>query len=265
MPGAAPAEGATVSAVDSQPADPVLLRAAFGGDPGLFPLPSATTARDRWHRALALSGQGRYAAAHAELHRLRRTADPALRSLVSSTRGSLLRQLGHHRLATALDGAALAASDDAEAAADALIGLAADALGMGRLPMAQALLERAQHVAVAARSQVRLGWVRAETAMSAGTFDTAVRHAEAALLAAQKPLAAGVVSVRHRVKSQLVRAAALACAGDPRAAEAVREVDRDCCAHGLLPLRWAAAMLRGDESDARQFAAQIRSRGGQFA
>ncbi|KEG31865.1 hypothetical protein EN20_06585 [Mycobacterium tuberculosis] len=50
---------------------------------------------------------------------------------------SLLRQLGWHTLARGWDGRALAlAGADREAGADALIGLAADALGVGRFAAA---------------------------------------------------------------------------------------------------------------------------------
>ncbi|MGW0440278.1 hypothetical protein ACWDYD_17145 [Nocardia sp. NPDC003054] len=99
-------------------------------------MPTPATPLDRWYRAVALGAQGRYAAARAELSTLSRARiDPALRSRVESTRGSLLRQLGGHAAAAAFDGRAAtlalgaAGTDRAEALADAYTGLAADALG----------------------------------------------------------------------------------------------------------------------------------------
>ncbi|MDZ4236367.1 MAG: hypothetical protein U1C73_22030, partial [Dietzia sp.] len=107
---------------------------AFGGNPGVWPLPPAMTSHDLWLRAVAAGGQGRYASALTDLNTLRRLAarGPDV-SLALSTRASFLRQLGWHDRARSLDGQALALADGAATpAADALIGLAADALGVGR-------------------------------------------------------------------------------------------------------------------------------------
>ncbi|MFZ0833086.1 MAG: hypothetical protein WAM92_08390, partial [Mycobacterium sp.] len=41
--------------------DAALAAAAFGDDPGRWPLPAATTPRELWLRAVAAGGQGRYA------------------------------------------------------------------------------------------------------------------------------------------------------------------------------------------------------------
>ncbi|EUA06878.1 hypothetical protein I553_0543 [Mycobacterium xenopi 4042] len=61
--------------------------------------------------------------------------------------GSFLRQLGWHAQARRWDGRALAlAGDDPEAVADALLGLAADALGLRRFAVAETLLRRADKV-----------------------------------------------------------------------------------------------------------------------
>jgi hypothetical protein len=163
-----------------------LVETAFGADPGRWPLPSAKTAEERWLRAVALGGQGRYATATAELEALARLQDrgpfPA-RAL--STRASFLRQLGWHSHARTWDGRALAlAGMDADARADALIGLAADALGVGRFPLSARLLARAREVVDAgasARLPVRLAWVSAELAMATGDGAAAVGHAERAV------------------------------------------------------------------------------------
>ncbi|MFJ9370209.1 hypothetical protein ACIRRA_38110 [Nocardia sp. NPDC101769] len=155
----------------------------------------------------------------------------------------------------------------AEAVCDALTGLAADALGTLRPALAARLLDRCHkyldvHLTDAAsawRPRVRLHWVAAETALSApgsglisapvadltagdrpAQVDPALAHAEAALV-----LAENSPSLRHRVKSRLLLAAASAAAGDLERSRALAtEVDRACAEHELLPLRWACAMLR---------------------
>ena len=146
----------------------VLAEAAFGADPGRWPLPQATDATGLWLRAVAAGGQGRYCSARADLASLMsRTSPPGLVSLAHSTRASFLRQQGWHRLAHDADGTALAcAGGCAEARTDALVGLAADALGVRRLAVAGVLLARAEQVHAGAdspppRLAIRLAWVRA--------------------------------------------------------------------------------------------------------
>ncbi|AYF75124.1 hypothetical protein D7D52_16035 [Nocardia yunnanensis] len=173
-----------------------LAAAAFGATPerAATGLPVAADAGESWLRAVALGGVGHYAAARAELARLRRvTTDPALLSLTHSTEGSLLRQLGWHAAAAVADGRAAALVlptaggrtpvpavtpaeiRHAEAVCDALTGLAADALGTLRPALAARLLNRCRtyldvHLAgveTAWRPRLRLHWVSAETALSA--------------------------------------------------------------------------------------------------
>ena len=222
---------------------------AFGDDPGRWPLPSACGPERLWFRAVSAGGQGRYAAARADLAELTRTR-PAGRwhSLALSTHASFLRQLGWHWRAHDADGRAWAASSgDPEAGVDALSGLAADALGVGRLATSAALLERAEALAcrgVPDRQSVRLAWVHAELALAAGDGAAAVRHAGRAV-----ELAAQAVPVlrRHRIKSDVVRAAALCCAGDLSGARAAADAAlAETEAHGLVPLRWALACLLCD-------------------
>ncbi|MGB3232650.1 MAG: hypothetical protein WBB57_18300, partial [Mycobacterium sp.] len=63
--------------------------AAFGGDPGQWPLPPAGTPHDLWLRAVAAGGQGRYAGALADLDLLRRQRNGGrLASLAWSTHAS---------------------------------------------------------------------------------------------------------------------------------------------------------------------------------
>jgi hypothetical protein len=225
-----------------------LLAAAFGADPGRWPLPVAATPHERWLRAVAAGGQGHYGSATAELAAVRRQVrHGALASLAHSTTGSFVRQLGGHGEARGWDGRALAlAASDPEATVDALLGLAADALGVRRLAASAALLDRARKTldasSVPARLPLRWQWVAAELAMARGDGDEAVRSAErAGELAGRQP------SARHVVKTQVIHAAALCSAGritDARSAAAGALSASG--ALGLIPLRWAAASLLAD-------------------
>ena len=236
-----------------------LTAAAFGNEPGRWPLPSAATPRQLWLRAVGAGGQGRYGSARNDLATLLRSA-PAdrLASLAHSTQASLLRQLGWHRLARGWDGRAFAlAGPDPEAAADALIGLAADALGIGRLAAAATLLSRAEPFAAEApqhRLSMRRAWVAAELAMAAGDGAVAVRNAELAVeLAANGP-----ASARHGAKSEVVLAAALCSAGAVDRARTVGATALELTDRlGLVPLRWAVACLLVDIGSPTRAIAQL--------
>ncbi|OBB58086.1 hypothetical protein A5757_17615 [Mycobacterium sp. 852013-51886_SCH5428379] len=259
----------------------VLADAAFGTAPNRWPLPAATTPYELWLRAVAAGGQGRYAAASTDLDALTGCADPSLTSLAMSTRASFLRQLGGHREAARWDGRALLESTavtgaGAVARADALIGLAADALGVGRFAASQRLLDRAADAcrtgsdgSFEARLPVRLGWVRAELAMARGDGTEAVRQAERAVAAA-----ADFGSARHRVKSDVVLAAARCTVGDLPGCREIADATIESVGRlGLVPLRWAlASLLAGVGSDRHPparvteimeaAAAEVRERGG---
>jgi hypothetical protein len=225
-----------------------LAATAFGDQPARWPLPSARTPRQLWLRAVGAGGQGRYGSARDDLARLLRGApDDALASLAHSTQASFLRQLGSHRLARGWDGRALAlAGENTEAAADALIGLAADALGMGRLAASAALLSRAEPLVADAqrdRLSVRRAWVAAELAMAGRDGATAVRNAEFAVELA----AATLDGSRHAAKSDAVLAAALCTAGAVDRARSLGEATLQLTGRlGLVPLRWAMACLLAD-------------------
>ncbi|UUO01160.1 hypothetical protein M4D79_21345 [Mycolicibacterium novocastrense] len=226
-------------------AETALARAAFGDDPGRWPLPVAATPHELWLRAVAAGGQGRYASARVDLASLVRGAGPE-RALAHSTEASFLRQLGWHAKARRWDGWALAlAGSDTEAAADALIGLAADALGVGRFEASARALGRAADLmadTASPRLRVRLGWVSAELAMARGRGEAAVDHAERAVDGA-----AAFGSVRHGVKSSVVLAAALCSAGDLTAARSVADAAFDETQRfGMVPLQWALACLLAD-------------------
>ncbi|OHV03778.1 hypothetical protein [Mycobacterium talmoniae] len=228
--------------------DTTLRAAAFGSEPGTWPLPTATTGQQRWLRAVAAGGQGRYGSARADLAvLLRDRATGPLASLAHSTQASFLRQLGWHALARGWDGRALAlAGDDPEAAADALTGLAADALGLRRFAAAATLLARSGEVLGSAppRLAVRQAWVAAELAMAAGDGAAALRHAEEAVELAHTTTAD---SARHLAKSDVVLAAALCCTGALDRARQVADAALDTTGRlGLVPLRWALACLLAD-------------------
>ena len=243
----------------------ILVAAAFGPTPGAHPLPAAHGPEQNWLRAVALGGQGRYAAARAELARVRGTGG-VWSSFGASTEASLLRQLSGHRAAAVLDGRALAevgslrtgagntvaARRDADTVAawcDAATGLAADALGRGRLAVCGSLLDRCAAALDAAESEagekvfvrqrIRLAWVGAESALAAGDFTRARSRADRAV-----ELADGFGSIRHSVKSDLVRAASLTGLPDHGpATDLAADVLARAEEHGLVPLQWAAAML----------------------
>jgi hypothetical protein len=255
-----------------------LTSAAFGDDPGRWPLSAPRTPHQAWHRAVVAGGQGRYASAFADLDALGRRASGVgpLASLAFSTRASFLRQLGWHVGARSWDGRALAlAGSDTEAAADALTGLAADALGTGRFAVSHRLLERVRDVvgdAPLGRLSVRLGWVSAELAMFTGDGAAAVGHAERAI-----GLAESTGSVRHAVKSNVVLAAALCSAGDLAASRRVADAALAATERlGLVPLSWALACLLADVGSAAhpqdqiiairdESADTVRRRGGVWA
>ncbi|BBX27165.1 hypothetical protein [Mycolicibacterium alvei] len=241
----------------SAPAATTLVDAAFGSDPGRWPLPSATTSHERWLRAVAAGGQGRYACALTELAEIVRSPNSGpLVSLAHSTRASFLRQLGGHVRARGADGQAWAhRGDDDEAAADAVVGLAADALGIGRFGVSARLLERARDIDTpdGSRQRIRLSWVSAELAMVQGDGSAAVEHARRGVAAAT-----GYRSTRHAVKSEVVLAAALCSAGELDAAREVADAALPAAEKsGLIPLRWALACVLADIGSTTHDAAQI--------
>jgi hypothetical protein len=255
----------------------VLANAAFGDDPHRWPLPHASTPHDLWLRAVAAGGQGRYGSAIADLDSVCRTARRGpLVSLAHSTRASFLRQLGWHDRARRWDGRAMAlAGSDQEAGADALVGLAADALGVGRFAASATALRRAGELLTGSprpRLPVRMAWVAAELAMAGGQGAAAVAHAELAV-----ELAGALGSARHSVKSQVVLAAALCSAGELDASRRVADAAlQDAGRLGIIPLRWALACLLADIGSARhaaadvlrirnECAATVRRRGGDLA
>jgi hypothetical protein len=235
----------------------MIANAAFGDEPGRWPLPAARSAEELWQRAVVAGGQGRYARAYADLASVRRTHRVGrLASLAHSTHASFLRQLGWHAKARGWDGRALALADgDPEAFGDALIGLAADALGVGRFAASATALRRAESLLGdgPSRLAVRLSWVSAELAMATGEGAAAVRHAERAVESA-----AAFGSVRHSAKSDVVLAAALCSDGRFDLAREVADGAMNATQRlGFVPLSWALACLLCDIGSANHSAAQV--------
>ncbi|WP_148223416.1 hypothetical protein [Segniliparus rotundus] len=216
----------------------------------------AKTPYERWLRAVALAGRGSYTEAAENSKPLRKRNHPVeLRSTALSLDASMLRQQGEHARALELDTHALAllpqqsrseSPELALARCDAATGIAADHLGLGSFHTAQtaladvaALVDQAARAAFGWRAQMRWHWVTAETAMATGDFDGALRSAQE-----NHGLARLCPSLRHRVKSQLVLAAAHFLAQGGGAAQVrANAVFHDAQTSGLTPLAWAAAML----------------------
>jgi hypothetical protein len=136
--------------------------------------------------------------------------------------------------------------DLAAARADALVGLAADAIGLADPGLAERLLRHAERAArehPSWRPTVRWYWVRAELALSTGRPDRARSAARRAVEAAS---AAG--AVRHEIKSELVHAVAEAGAGRPTE-EVVAELNavaERACRVRLPTLEWPARLVLAD-------------------
>ncbi|MFT3899470.1 MAG: hypothetical protein QM728_04380 [Gordonia sp. (in: high G+C Gram-positive bacteria)] len=237
-----------------------------------------TSPRSAWTGATALGHRGEIARGRTVLDDLEAALehsgavdDRALASLAQSTRGSWLRQSGRHRLALGRDGVAVYRAVDAggpfprhpwlrAALADGLIGLAADCLGLGRFDGSTRMLERAVELLDAtpdpddwwtgSRVRLRHRWVTAENALYRGDADTARREAAAAVASARD-----CPSPHHRIKTDLIAAAASAAAGDPAgAAASARDVVDEARSEALVPLEWAgwqllAGLAPGTEAD----------------
>jgi hypothetical protein len=232
--------------------------AAFGA----VPMPRVTDGsgvpKVRLLTAIVLGAGGRYAAAATILGELARSADQVIASLAGSTFASHRRQLGGHAVARRFDGAALLTASravsprpdpdglDAEGAvSDALLGLAADNLALGRLPAARRFAAGAAEVPSGWRGGVRAGWVGAEIELAAGAPEWAVGPAERAA-----ELAHARGARRHSIKSDLVLSAALAGTGDAAdheravvlAENALSDAEKDEC----YSLIWPACSILGN-------------------
>lgn len=210
-----------------------LEHAAFGTRPDLAISSVPTAPKERWHAAVVLGAQGRYARAAAILDELVDHAGD-LGSFAATTLASHRRQLGGHAAARRLDARGLAKATGDEARSDALLGLAADAIGAGRLDEARRLRDAAPRTTW--RTRVRAGWVSAEIDLSAGRADEARPHAERALEEVGS-------STRHRIKSEIVLGATLAGSDPAMARKLVTRARDDATDLYLLSLVWPASLL----------------------
>lgn len=251
--------------------DIAAVRVAFGDQPEApIAVRPAEPPERRWLAAVALGARGWYAAAGSLLDGIYRQRDAslAMRAHAAVTRGAHLRQLGGHQAARRWDGRGLALAtraadggltrsgaqseqagpdpfglDLAAARVDAVLGLAADAIGLAEPDLAARLLRGveplvAEHASW--RPRVRCHWVRAELALATERPDLAVPHAQCAVRAARSAGAR-----RHEIKSSLVLAVARAGAGQPtdEVVESLTWLSERADRTGLRTLQWPMEML----------------------
>ncbi|MFD7653065.1 hypothetical protein ACFV4N_03695 [Actinosynnema sp. NPDC059797] len=260
-------------------------RAAFGDRPEaeVWAAVREGGVEERWLAAVVLGGQGHYAAAAAVLRELIKGGG-LFGSLAASTLASHRRQLGGHAAARKLDAVALGLAEEergreergrekregekregekrgrgvdsdgvdvAGAVADALLGLAADAVGAGRVGEARRVHGRVE--ALGWRSRVRHQWVAAEIELADGHAERAVEPAERAAALARE---AG--ATRHVLKSDLVLGTVLVVLGTPvdldRGLDLLRCDLNHTDRRGLFSLIWPTALVLANAQENRTFA-----------
>jgi tetratricopeptide (TPR) repeat protein len=238
-------------------------RAAFHGRPaaGVEPLRRAVeiaagdglvaeAAAAGWLLGACLASAGRYGGALDVLDPLvaghGAAENRVLAALASATVASVHRQLGRHGVAQGYDERALEGSEGAgEAGFDALLGLAADAVGLGDGGTAAARLAEAAALAEGRaewwRQRVRLGWVRAEVALLDGRPEAAVTAAHEAV-----DLAEHSGAPRHVAKGLLFLGVGQLEAGRPEeAAGVLSRAGLLAESLGTLPLQWPVRAVLG--------------------
>jgi hypothetical protein len=240
-------------------------RAAFHGRPGagVDPLERAAAlatehdlateaAAARWLLAVCQAAAGRFGQVLIALDGLLPVADDAplerrmFGALGEATMGSVHRQLGRHSEAREHDEVALTLSGaTGEAGFDALLGLAADAVGLGDVTAAHDHLGAARALtdghAQWWRQRVRVGWVAAEVALIEGRPEDAVVSA-----AASVDLAEQSGAPRHVAKGLLFQGVAQVEAGrHEEAAALLRRAGLLAESLGTLPLLWPARAMLG--------------------
>lgn len=215
---------------------------------------TAEMAAAGWLLGVALGAGGRYGAALTVLSPLVEAGRPVgapaeqrlFAALSSATIASVHRQLGRHQVARDADRTALELSDGTgEAAFDAEVGLAADAVGLEDLDEA---IERATRAANLVpdraeewwRQRVRLGWVQADIALLEGRAAEAAGVASAAVDRAEDARAP-----RHVAKSLLYLGLAQVSGDDPEAAQTLRRAATLAESLGCIPLAWPSRALLG--------------------
>jgi tetratricopeptide (TPR) repeat protein len=214
----------------------------------------AEMAAAAWLLGVALAAGGRYGAALTVLSPLvesgRSDAAPPehrlFAALSSATIASVHRQLGRHAVARDADQAALDLTDGTgEAAFDAQLGLAADAVGLEdldeaieRATLAERLIpERSDEWW---RQRVRLGWVQADIALLEGRASEGAAVAAAAVDRAESARAP-----RHVAKGLLYLGLAQVSGDDPDAVQTLRRAATLAESLGTVPLIWPARALLG--------------------
>ncbi|MFP5219344.1 MAG: hypothetical protein ACLGIG_06340 [Actinomycetes bacterium] len=215
---------------------------------------AAEVAAAAWLLGVALGAGGRYGGALTVLSPLVEAgradgASPEHRlfaALASSTIASVHRQLGRHAIARDADLTARELADGAaEAAFDAELGLASDAVGLEDVDEAQTRLAAARELVPSRsdewwRQRVRLGWVEAEVALLEGRQDDAAAAALASIELAEQARAP-----RHVAKGLLIRGIALVSGADEDAAGTLRRAATLAESLGAVPLIWPARALLG--------------------
>lgn len=238
-------------------------RAAFHGRPasGVGPLTLAVEAAAAadlegeamaagWLLGVCLGASGRYGGALAVLDPMVTSATTpegrVLGALAAATVASIHRQLGRHSVAQGFDEMAVESSKgEGEAGFDGLLGLAADAVGLGESAAAASRLAEAAALAQDRpdwwRQRVRLGWVRAEVALLQGSPEDAAVAAGAAV-----ELAEHSGAPRHVAKGLLFLGVAHLEAGrTPDATAALRRAGLLAESLGTLPLQWPVRAVLG--------------------
>lgn len=232
-------------------------RAAFHGRPGagVAPLQRAVelahaAGRDAeataaaWLLGVCLASAGRFGAALSVLDPLAAhdPTEPQRRmfcALSAATVASIHRQLGRHEDGRRHDERALALADATpEAQFDAMLGLAADSVGLDDAPAATEHLADAARLTEARpewwRQRVRLDWVRAEVALLTDQPAEAVTAAGAAIALAEQSGAP-----RHVAKGLLFLGVAQVQVGEEtEAAPTLRRAASLAESLGALPLVW---------------------------
>ncbi len=214
----------------------------------------AESAAAAWLLGVALGAGGRYGGALSVLAPLvdAGSADdtpPEQRlfgSLSSATIASIHRQLGRHAVARSSDEHALELTDGTgEAAFDALLGLASDAVGLDEGDEALVRLGEAEAVLPGRggewwRQRVRLDWAKAEVALLEGDSEqAAVRAAEAVQRAEDNR------APRHVAKGLLLQGLAQVSSGDDAAVTSLRRSATFAESLGCVPLIWPSRALLG--------------------
>lgn len=214
----------------------------------------AEMAAAAWLLGVALGAGGRYGGALTVLSPLVEagSADGAsaerrlFGALSGATIASIHRQLGRHAIAREADLGALDLTEGTgEAAFDALLGLASDAVGLDEADEAAARLTQAEAVLPGRgdewwRQRVRLGWAKGEVALLEGrSEDAAVVVAEAVQRAEDSR------APRHVAKGLLLLGIAQVSHGDDDAVTSLRRSATFAESLGCLPLVWPSRALLG--------------------